>query len=111
MKERKTHSQTKMEESFNQDSLKKALVKKAMGYVLKEVVEEYVNTDDKLILNKRKVTSKAVPPDIPAAKVVLDMLKNSDYSSMSDEDLLKERERLLELLNNTKEVEDDTRES
>ena len=111
MKERKSHSQARMEEPFNQNNLKKALVKKAMGYVLEEVVEEYVNADDKLVLNKRKVTSKAIPPDIPAAKVVLEMFKSSDYSSMTDEELLKERERLLELLNNTKEVEDDTGES
>lgn len=107
MKGRKIQSKAKMEEPY-QDSLKNALVKKAMGYVLEEVVEEYVNTDDKLVLNKRKVTSKDIPPDIPAAKVVLEMFKNSDYSTMSNEELLQERERLLALLNNTKEVEDDT---
>lgn len=91
-----------------EEDVKSALLKKALGYVTEEVVEEYIkNEDDKLVLNKRKVTSKVVPADIPAVKVVLDLIKDDDYSSMSDDELEAEKNRLLELLNNYKEGEDD----
>lgn len=33
-----------------------------MGYESCEVVEEYNNTDDNIVLSKRKVTKKTVPP-------------------------------------------------
>ena len=91
-----------------EEDVKNALLKKALGYVAEEVVEEYIkDQDDNLILNKRKVTSKVVPADIPAVKVVLDLIKDDDFSSMSDEELMQEKDRLLELLNNYEEVNDD----
>lgn len=52
--------------------LKKALIKKAMGYTHDEIVEEYVcSPEGELKLAKRKVTKKFVPPEISAVKMLL----------------------------------------
>ena len=48
------------------------------------------------VLVKRKVTKKRVPPDIQAAKMLLDGAP--PLTSLSDEQLQKEKERLLLLL-------------
>ena len=81
----------------NQSDFKKALIKKALGYDYKEVVEEYVSSDEgEIKLTKKKVTKKNVPPDITAIKLLLEDMPN--ISSMTDEELLKEKERLLKLI-------------
>ena len=84
------------------DDLTSALTKKALGYDYKEVVEEYVSGDDgEVKLTKKKVTKKNVPPDITAIKMLLE--KQVDIPSMSDEELEKERVRLIKLLEQIKE--------
>ena len=81
----------------NQSDFKKALIKKALGYDYKEVVEEYVSSDEgEIKLTKKKVTKKNVPPDITAIKLLLEDMPS--ISSMTDEELLKEKERLLKLI-------------
>ena len=81
------------------EKLNKALIKRALGYSSKEVVEEFSSDDGKLVLNKRKVTKKNVPPDISAVKMLLSLYsQESDYSKMTDEELLAERDKLLKLL-------------
>lgn len=88
---------TKKEKINNQSDFKKALIKKALGYDYKEVVEEYVSSDEgEIKLTKKKVTKKNVPPDITAIKLLLEDMPS--ISSMSDEELLKEKERLLKLI-------------
>lgn len=87
--------------------IEKALAKKAMGYNLDEVVEEYAVDEkgaEKLI--KKKVTKKFVPPDLSSAKVLLEKFKGNDISTMSKEELLKERQRLLKELKEFEEDED-----
>ena len=56
-------------------------------------------------LTKKKVTKKNVPPDITAVKVLLDMYSDNDLdlANMTDEELLLERDKLLEKLKNEKE--------
>lgn len=76
--------------------LKTALLKKALGYEAKEVIEEYVSDDGEIRLSKKKVTKKNVPPDITAIKLLLG--EKTPLTEMSDEELLKERERLIGLL-------------
>ncbi len=79
--------------------LNKALIKRALGYLNKEVTEEFSNEEDKLVLTKRKVTKKNVPPDIAAVKYLLEIYgEKDDYSNYSDEELLLERDKLLEKL-------------
>ena len=78
--------------------LKDALIKKALGYDATEVVEEYVSGEEgEIKLAKKKVTKKNVPPDLTALKILME--EGDDcVESMSDEELEKEKIRLLELL-------------
>ena len=82
-----------------------ALKRKALGYNADEVVEEYASVDGRLELIKRKVTTKHVPPDLSALKMLIDGDVKSVYE-MSDEELNKEREKLL---NELKEINGETR--
>lgn len=76
-----------------------ALKRRAVGYDTEETVEEFSDSDGTLSLVKRKVTKKSVPPDISAAKMLLDMDEDVvDLAALSDEDLEKERLRILEIL-------------
>lgn len=76
--------------------LKKALVKKALGYDAEEIVEEYVGDDEGVKLSKRKITKKNYPPDVTAIKMLLSDEK--PIENLSDEELAQEKRRLLELL-------------
>lgn len=76
--------------------INQALLKKATGYDALEVITEYVVDDDGERVVKKKVTKKAVPPDITAIKMLLSNVKN--YDDLSDEELLAERDRLIGLL-------------
>jgi len=89
-----------------------ALYKKALGYSLEEVVEEYVidkEDNERLILNKKKITKKNVPPDVVAVKALLQLYKNdkiSNYNKMSDDELKTEKLRLLNDLKTLQKGED-----
>ncbi len=85
----------------DEDKIKKALLKKALGYNASETVEEYSFSDGEPVLSKRKVTSKHYSPDISAVKLLLERYYRTyedKVLSMSDDELLKEEERLLKLL-------------
>ena len=78
----------KTKKSVSQSDFKDALVKKALGYDCTEVVEEYVSGDEgEIRLTKKKVTKKNVPPDISAAKILLDNWgeNSNDLSALSGE--------------------------
>ncbi|MBQ7339598.1 MAG: hypothetical protein IJW43_01950 [Clostridia bacterium] len=85
---------------------KKALIKRALGYDAKETVEEYVKGEDGIILTKKKVTKKPVPPDVSALKVLLELEPDKAISNMSEEELVLERERLLRELSQAQEKEE-----
>ena len=78
------------------EKIKGALLERALGYDADEVVEEYGFSEGEAVLVKRKVTKKRVPPDIQAAKMLLDGAPL--LTARSDEQLQKEKERLLLLL-------------
>lgn len=82
------------------DDVKTALKKRAFGFDSTEVTEEYTENDDGSVrLIKRKVVSKNVPPDVSAVKLLLDIDGESgDLTSLTDEELEKEKQRLLKLL-------------
>ncbi len=85
-----------------------ALLKKALGYEAKEVVEEFV-ADEKgnFKMCKKKVTKKHISPDISAAKVLLEHYENVDmgkYDNMTEEELMRVKLELIKLL---KEGEND----
>ena len=72
--------------------MKKALIKRAAGYIQKEISEEYIEQEGKMKLVKRKVVTKDIPPDLEALKIILS--EKSDYSALSDEELESELENL-----------------
>lgn len=89
--------------SADNEKLKKALIKKALGYDATEVVEEYVSGEEgEIKLTKKKVTKKNVPPDLTALKMLIDETQD-DLAGMSDNELEEERVRLLGLLVGNKE--------
>ena len=88
-----------------EEKIKKALLKKALGYSADEVVCEYVLDDDgQEKLCKKKVTRKHFAPDISAVKLLLEQQdEDFDPSKLTDQELLNECERLLNLLKEEKD--------
>ena len=82
----------------DKEAVKKALYKKAVGYDSEETVEEYSDSDGDLVLVKRKVTTKPVPPDIAAIKLVLGLDGGEDLSASSDEELEKRKKKLIKII-------------
>ena len=83
----------------DKEAAKKALYKKAVGYDREETVEEYSDSDGDLVLVKRKVTPKPVPPDIAAIKLVLGLDGGEeDLSASSDEELEKRKKKLIKII-------------
>jgi len=78
-----------------------AVRKVALGFSLEEITEEYGVEDGELKLIKRRETHKDIPPDLKAVKI---LMEEKDYSSLSDEELEREKIRLLKQL---KEEEDE----
>ena len=78
------------------EKAKKALIKKALGFKTKEVIEEYSTTDGQIVLTKKKVTEKVVPPDCTAIKMLIEGQEGKVY--LTDEELEQEKNRLLKLL-------------
>ena len=86
-----------MAQKKKEDKLSEALMKVALGFQIAETTEEYAEVDGELKLTKRKRTKKDVPPDLKAVQMLLGEGVNS-VESMSEEELLLERERLLAIL-------------
>ena len=87
-----------MKEKDFKSSVEKMLLKKAMGYRVKENVDEYASVGEEMKLVKRRITTKYVSPDLAAAKTLLELNgreEQNDLSYLSDEQLLRERTRLL----------------
>ena len=86
---------------MNEEQIKDALLKKALGYESDEIVEEYTTDENgQAVLSKRKITKKFNPPDINALRFLLEQLSLSDdeISHMTDSQLIQEKERHLQLL-------------
>ena len=91
-----------MEEKTKKE-IELALIKRAVGYDAKEIVEEFSQSEEgEERLCKRKVTTKNFPPDVTAAKLLLDMEGEDDISSLSDEELEAEKIKLYKFLEETK---------
>ena len=94
----------KRKKNVTKQELIEVLIKKALGYDATEVVEEYVGNDEgEVKLSKKKVTTKNVPPDMSALKILLDD-SQKEVGQMTDEELEKEKIRLINLL---KEIQND----
>lgn len=77
------------------DKVRDAVLKVALGFRVEEVTEEYDARDGELKLVRRRETHKDIPPDLKAAKL---LLEGTDYSAFSDEELEAERARLVSAL-------------
>lgn len=99
-----------MKEKDFKSSVEKMLLKKAMGYKVKENVDEYASVGEEMKLVKRRITTKYVSPDLAAAKTLLELNgreEQNDLSYLSDEQLLRERTRLLHALESASGEEKD----
>lgn len=85
-----------------EDMIKQALLKKALGYNASETIEEFsVDDDGNKKLSKKKVTKKHYSPDISAVKVLLERYYKTyeeQVLTMSDEELQEEKTRLENML-------------
>lgn len=79
-------------ENNENESLIRALRRKAFGYTVSEQATEYDAEGNEV---KNKVTTKEVPPDLTAIKMLLEM---GGEETASEEELERERDRLLSLL-------------
>ena len=77
------------------ERVREAIRKVALGFIVEEVTEEYGVEDGELRLLKRRETRKDVPPDLKAVRLLMD---ETDYAALSDEELEGERQRLLQEL-------------
>lgn len=88
-----------MIEQKDSEKLSKSLLKKALGYTVDEVVEEYVSEGegDGMKLVKKKITKKHIPPDISAVKTLLESFGEEDtpLNEKTDEELLQMREAII----------------
>ena len=74
-----------------------ALIKKAVGYDDKEVIEEYQVEGEKVKLIKKKVTTKSVPPDLSASKLLLEYFNgdvDDGIENMTEQQMDAEADRL-----------------
>ncbi|MBQ8468676.1 MAG: hypothetical protein IJ542_02850 [Clostridia bacterium] len=79
--------------------IKKILKKLSEGFEYSEEVEEYVKEEGELVLAKKKITKKFVPPDMLAIKMLLDFNENGGkLSQMTDQELINLKNSLLEKL-------------
>ena len=82
----------------DENKLKSALLKRALGYISEDVVEEYETGGGEDVgemqrLVKRKVTKKYNPPEMDALK---QLIKNEPgIADLTDEELEAERVKLL----------------
>jgi len=87
----------------NQKKIRKALLDKALGYTTQEIIEEYGLSGDSLVLQKRKTSTKSYPPDLSALEMLLEnQEEDNKYAQLSNEELEKEKIRLIKLLKEEK---------
>lgn len=84
-----------MAEKDKETQIGEALLKVALGFQVAEVTEEYAEVDGAMKLTKRKRTKKDVPPDLKAVQLLLAEAGGTGYTAMTDEELEREKERLL----------------
>ena len=74
------------------------LYKKAKGYEVEETTVEYgFDEEGNRRVLKEKTSTKYVPPDLSAIKAYME-LRDGELYDMTDEELLKERKKLLKEL-------------
>ncbi|MDE6189468.1 MAG: hypothetical protein K2G37_04205 [Clostridia bacterium] len=78
------------------EEIEKAVFRRAIGYDIQEVTEEYSGENELL---KRKVSSKHYPPDMTAVKTMIELgFDKDELKTMSDDELSELKNRLLSQL-------------
>ena len=98
----------KKDNKLSEDLALSALKNLIEGATTVEEIEEYIIDDNKkLTLKGTKKVIKKLPPDLSAIKTVLSMDGVEDLNTLSDEELEKEKQKLLkQLLSEQKEDKD-----
>ena len=80
--------------------IKELLLKAAKGYQVNEVTVEYSEVNGQMQVTKRKEIKKEVPGDLKALQLLIESehMGSGGFSDWSDEELDKEKERLLKQL-------------
>lgn len=89
-----------MNEIFDNSTIN-AIKSLASGMVVKEITEEYVADEGgNMKLVKKKVNKKMLPPNTDICKLLYSSAKSDEgkYKTMTDEDLEREKQRLLKQL-------------
>ena len=85
-----------------EEKIKKILLRKATGYCAKEETVEFTRDDQGgEVVSKRKISKKHIPPDTSALKLLIEHFYSNSFkelSELSEEELEKERERIIELI-------------
>ena len=92
-----------MAEKNKDEKLEDALLKVALGFQVAEVTEEFAEVDGELKLTKRKRVKKDVPPDLKAVQLLLGESGSVGVESWTDEELEREKSRLLGVLKSVEE--------
>ena len=87
------------------DKLLHSLYKKAVGYTVTEKTLEYSPEGDVV---KKKVTSTNYPPDIAALKAYLELAEGASLECMSDDELARDKTRILKVLEEMENGIDET---
>lgn len=82
------------------EKVRDAVRKVALGFRVEEVTEEYGMEDGEMRLVKRRETRKDIPPDLKAARL---LMEGQDFAGMSDRELEAEKQRLLARLKEEKD--------
>lgn len=89
-------------DNFKQGGAEKvnhALLKKALGFSVEEINEEYNFVDDQPVLAKRKRNVKYYPPDLASIQIALENFNNlTALEGLSIEELEAEKTRLIKSL-------------
>ena len=84
------------------DSTLKAIKSCIVGITTKEIVTEYVfdEATNGLKISKQKVLEKTIPPNVDVIKLLYQHRENNEskFDSLTDDELEKEKQRLLKLL-------------
>lgn len=80
--------------------IKELLLKAAKGYLVNEVTVEYSEVNGQMKVTKRKEIKKEVPGDLKALQMLIESenMGSGGFANWSDEELDKEKERLLKQL-------------
>ena len=86
-----------MVKNMEAKKIKELLLKAAKGYKVAEVTVEYAEVDGKMQVTKRKEIKKEVPGDLKALQLLMESenISANGLSGLSDEELEKEKQRLL----------------